>query len=260
MPLNLGWTTLEDDTAAVVYSFQSLIDYDPASSNLRDAVGDHYDILRTNGGTFLLRYRIRGQESFGSPAFTAAEGFFPIPADVAYLLMGRDTSPARVPQQTEKPFDQIVLELEEWLSSLTPAVKDRCETANDLLHDLRELILCLNVQAYRGCLAMAGVVLERAIKQTLTTHGIAFAKDWMVGKLISLLTDAQVYIDPSLKNIWNIINAQRIIGVHATEATPIPSRDQALMVTFAIKDTVTRTFADEPSGEPEPPTTPVLKS
>jgi hypothetical protein len=79
MPLNLGWTTIDDEGADVLYSFASLIDYDPASSNLGDAVGDHYETLRTNGDVFLLRYRIRGQESFGAPAFTAAEGFFPIP-------------------------------------------------------------------------------------------------------------------------------------------------------------------------------------
>lgn len=260
MPLNLGWTTIDDEGADVLYSFASLIDYDPASSSLLDAVGDHYEILRTDRDVFLLRYRIRGQESFGAPAFTAAAGYFPIPSDVAYLLMGRDRSPVKAPHKPEMPFDKIVMELEEWRSSLTPVVRDRCETASDLLHDLRELILCLNVQAYRGCLAMAGVVLERAIKQTLTTHEIPFAKDWMVGKLISSLSDAKVYIDPSLKNIWNIINAQRIIGVHATEATPIPSRDQALMVTFAIKDTVTRTFADEPGGAPEPPTSSDLES
>jgi hypothetical protein len=48
------------------------------------------------------------------------------------------------------------------------------------------------------------------------------------------------YLDPSLKNIWILINAQRIIGVHAKDKTPIPSRDQAIMVIFAVKDTVTR--------------------
>lgn len=117
--------------------------------------------------------------------------------------MGRDTSQADLPQKQQVPFGQVVLELEEWLSSLAPTIRDRCDTANDLVHDLRELILCLNVQAYRGCLAMAGVVLERFLKHQLAIHGMTFARDWMVGKLISTLSDAQIYIDPSLKNIWN---------------------------------------------------------
>lgn len=66
MPLDLGWTTIDDESARILYSFSSLIDLDPASSNLGDAVGDHYDILKAACGIFLLCYRIRGQKSFGA--------------------------------------------------------------------------------------------------------------------------------------------------------------------------------------------------
>ena len=243
MKVNLGWKTLDDNDATWIYGFKSLIDHDPASSDVRDAVGDHYDVLKSKDGDYLIRYRIRGQESFGAPAFTAAEGLIPIPIDIALLLVDRDTSKANIEGKSEpKQFEAIIGEIEDWISAVEPAIRDSAELAEDVINDLKEMLKCLNVQAYRGCLAMAGVILERTIKQVLSDNHIEYAKDWMVGKLIGELSKSDAYVDPSLKNIWNIINAQRIIGVHATEAIPIPSRDQALMVVFAIKDIVARTY------------------
>ena len=63
-----------------------------------------------------------------------------------------------------------------------------------------------------------------------------------VGKLIGELNKTEIYIDPSIKNTWNIINAQRIIGVHIHEKVEIPSQDQVLMVIFGLKDILNRTF------------------
>jgi len=146
-----------------------------------------------------------------------------------------------------------------WIHDMTDRIQKSSEVAGDFLNDLREMTMCLNAQVYRACLAMGGVILERSIKQKLSDLKVPFAKDWMVGKLIGELSNANVYVDPSLKNTWNIINAQRIIGVHATEATPIPSRDQALMVMFAVKDTVTRTFPAEQDGGGQPATRPESK-
>lgn len=258
MKLDLGWKTVDESEAKWLYGFSTLVDYDPASSDLRDAVGDHFDILLTKDGEYLLRFRVRGQRSFGSPAFTSSEGFFPIPADVARLLMDRDRTPVFQPNANPVSFDSIVRELYEWVEELSPRIRRGSDVAADFIHDLWEMTGCLNAQVYRACLAMGGVILERAIKQKLNDLKIPYAKDGMVGKLIGELSSSKAYVDPSLKNTWNIINAQRIIGVHATEATPIPSRDQALMVMFAVKDTVNRTFPVEPSAAPNgSPATPV---
>lgn len=109
--LDVGYKTYSIQESRFLYGFSSLIDYDPASSQIEDSIGEHYRIFEAEDGTYLLEYRIRGQKAFGAPGFTAAEGFFPIPSDVAMLLIGRDRSPAEKPKDaaTDKklPFDAI---------------------------------------------------------------------------------------------------------------------------------------------------------
>lgn len=247
--LDLGYRVYRIGESRFVYGFSSLVDYDPASLALEDSIGEHYRIYQAEDGAYLLHYKVRGQKSFGMPGFTAAEGYFPIPSDVALLLIGRDRTPVdeAVPDK-KRSFDAIVADLQKWLGDINQAITSSVELRDDLRNDLREMITCLNANSFRGCLAMAGIVLERILKHFLTTRSIPFAKDSMVGRLLGDIEKSGQYVDPTLKNIWNIINAQRIIGVHAKEAVPIPSRDQALMVVFAVKDTVTRILAAEQSA------------
>jgi hypothetical protein len=87
---------------------------------------------------------------------------------------------------------------------------------------------------------MAGRVLEAVLKIALQRAGRRVEKDWMVGKLLSEVEEAGLYVDPAAKNIWNLINLQRIVGVHAKELAPIPSREQAVMVVYAVIDTLSR--------------------
>jgi len=242
--LDVGYKTYSIETSKFVYAFSSLIDYDPASSAREDAIGEHYSLFQAEDGTYLLAYRVRGQRAFGTPGFTATDGFFPIPSDVAFLLIGRNRAPvgdgAGAVRNTTSSFDAIIAHLEDWLCQVGTVIGESVELSDDLKNDLREMITCLNANSFRGCLAMAGIVLERILKHFLTTHSISFPPESMVGRLLGEIDKAGQYVDPTLKNIWNIINAQRIIGVHAKEAVPIPSRDQAIMVAFAVKDTVTR--------------------
>ncbi|CAN5396327.1 hypothetical protein BH24GEM3_BH24GEM3_13880 [soil metagenome] len=247
--LDVGYKTYTIDSSRFVYGFSSLIDYDPASSAIEDSIGEHYRIFQAEDGAYLLEYRVRGQRAFGAPGFSAAEGFFPIPSDVASLLIGRDRSPAgegagAVPD-TKRSFDAIIADLQIWLSQMDAVIAESVELKDDLRNDLREMVTCLNVNSFRGCLAMAGIVLERILKHFLARHSIPFAKDSMVGRLLGDIEKSGQYVDPTVKNIWNIINAQRIIGVHAKEGVPIPSRDQTFMVVFAVKDTVTRILTAE---------------
>lgn len=48
------------------------------------------------------------------------------------------------------------------------------------------------------------------------------------------------YDTEKAKPIWKIINQQRIIGVHVKAQAPIPSREQAFMVSFAVIETIKR--------------------
>jgi hypothetical protein len=91
--LDVGYMTYSIETSTFVYGFASLIDYDPASSARDDAIGEHYKLFQADDGAYLLAYRVRGQRAFGAPGFTVTEGFFPIPSDVALLLIGRSRDP-----------------------------------------------------------------------------------------------------------------------------------------------------------------------
>ena len=241
MELDVGYTKYSIENSKWIYSFSAMIDYDPASSSPHDAVGEHYHIYEASTQRFLLHYVVRGQRAFGAPAFTAAEGVVPIPKDVALLLTNRnrdDVTSSTKMAQKGKSYESTVKELYEWLSNIESKIDEVAKTKEDLKNDLREMLICLNANAFRGCLAMAGVVLERLLKEFLSKRSISFQKDWMVGRLLGAVENSGQYVDPSLKNVWNLINAQRVIGVHAKERIPIPSRDQALMVIFAVKEAV----------------------
>jgi HEPN domain-containing protein len=117
----------------------------------------------------------------------------------------------------------------------------------DLRHDLSELNSCLKAGAFRASLAMSGRILEMCLKIRLIRLGIEIQKDWMIGKLLSLLEASDDYLDPALKNVWNVINQQRIIGVHSKEMVPIPSKNQACMVAHAVLDVLDRTARELPT-------------
>jgi hypothetical protein len=122
---------------------------------------------------------------------------------------------AGAPPVRKQQFSAIVADLESWLQQTATIIDEHVEVSADLKNDLREMIVCLNAHSFRGCLAMARIVLERILKHFLTRHSIPLASKSMVGQLLGEIEKAEKYVDPSLKNIWGIINAQRIIGVHA---------------------------------------------
>lgn len=145
-------------------------------------------------------------------------------------------------QEQGKQFDAIIRDLYEWLEGVAPKIDEKVVLKDDLKNDLREMVVCLNANSFRACLAMAGVVLGRMLKEFLAGRHIDFGADWMAGRLIRAVEDSGQYLDPSLKNknVRNLINVQRIIGVHAKEGVPILSRDQAIMVVYAVKDSLSR--------------------
>jgi len=248
-PIDLGWTKLSLSDSNWKHGFSCLIDYAPNSSSTADAIGDHFDIYETKDGEFLLKFKIIGQRGFMAPGHIAAEGFFPIPRDIAILLINRNSNPV-VTNNTTTPLNVLVGAFYDWIDEVVPAIAN-LPTGKDFENDLREMLTCFNSSSYRGCLAMAGVVLERTLRHKLDSMGIEIQNDWMVGRLLGEISDAGEYVDPSLKNIWNIINQQRIVGVHTKENIPIPSADQAAMVLYAVKDTITRVITAQQVAPPD---------
>ncbi len=111
----------------------------------------------------------------------------------------------------------------------------------DIQHDLAELRACIASDLPRATLAMCGRVVENSLRLTFFREtGAELPEDATVGRMIARIREERLYVDPGLKNAWNIINAQRIVGVHAKEGHPIPSRVMVLCVAYATVESVER--------------------
>lgn len=245
--IDVGWTKYSTTGATRVSNFASIIDSNPGGSSLDDAIGNHFELYEGGGG-YILTYRVIGQRAAFEPGFVAAEGIVPLPRDIGDLIRARGRAreaPTTEPTSSTQPLPKRD-DLQDVLRDLEAAEKLLPATAEftDLSHDLQEMRLSLNIAAYRAFLAMAGRVLEASLKAVLRRHGQDISSDWMVGTLLSKMEEGGIYVDPAMKNVWNIINKQRIVGVHAKEAAPIPSREQAIMVAYAVIDTLKRRLAD----------------
>lgn len=63
----------------------------------------------------------------------------------------------------------------------------------------------------------------------------------MIGRLLTAVREnVNEYVDPSLESVGRIISKSRNSAVHFNERIPIPSRDQSIMVIFAMRDIVSR--------------------
>lgn len=239
--IDIGWTKLSLKGKWVL-GFRYIIDYSPDSSFEDDAIGDHYDLYEIPSG-YLLTYRIVGQRAAYSPGFVAAQGYAIIPRDIGELILNHrkasDTPPSIDHARPRNDLGDVLKDMRRTIEGLPDSPGD-----SDLQHDLQEMKLCLSVGAFRGSLALAGRVLETCLKTALRAHGRTVQDDWMVGKLLSEMEEAHLYVDPGMKNVWNIINKQRIVGVHAKDTAPIPSREQAIIVAYAVIDTLKRSLGE----------------
>lgn len=120
---------------------------------------------------------------------------------------------------------------------------------DDFLETLDEIRICFDSECFIAAIALSGKILEVSLRETLLRHGVEVASDLGLGKLIGAVRDsvADEYVDPSLGNVANIINESRKTAVHAKEKVPVPSRDQTIMVLFAMRDVVRRNLSHQAS-------------
>jgi hypothetical protein len=149
------------------------------------------------------------------------------------------------------------------VTEVSKAVADlqvECEAAGlneiyaaDFLKTLDEIRICFDEQCFIAVIGLCGKLLEVCLKESLLRHGVSPDPNAMVGSLIKLIRERlpATYLDPSLSSIVNIINTSRITAVHAKERIPVPSRDQAVMVIFALRDVVRRTLIAPAAGDGE---------
>ena len=116
---------------------------------------------------------------------------------------------------------------------------------DDFLRTLEEMAICFDHKCYMATMALSGKVLEVCLKETLIRGNVAVDPNAMIGTLIAAvrLNFPARYYDEALGNVANIINQSRRTAVHADRGVPIPSRDQASMVIFAVLDVVRRNLA-----------------
>jgi hypothetical protein len=91
-------------------------------------------------------------------------------------------------------------------------------------------------------LSLAGRTLELVRKIHCQNRNVAFEEKHSAGQLIGVIHDSKLCVDPGLKNILDLINQQRIVGVHAKTGIPIPSLSQANVVCHAVLDVLKRVF------------------
>ena len=96
----------------------------------------------------------------------------------------------------------------------------------DFLKTLDEIRICFDEGCFIAAIGLCGKILEVCLKEVLLRHNVQCDPHAMVGTLIKSIRERVPgeYMDPTLINVVNIINASRITAVHAKERIPVPSR------------------------------------
>jgi hypothetical protein len=128
---------------------------------------------------------------------------------------------------------------------------EECQSANlrevyrnDFLRTLEEIAICFDQECYIATLSLSGKILEICLKEIVNRLEITIDPNSGIGTLLKKIRESdnekKYYLDPGLSNIGHIINISRNTSIHANQSIPIPSRDQVVMVIFALRDVVRR--------------------
>lgn len=260
MKLDYGFTEYNTEEATVIFSWKSLLDYDPNSHSLDLAVGDHYTIYKSDNSRYFLHCYHRIQRSLLGEVENGQEYIQPLTeSDVCFYALLHNNFKLVKSEGLQEKYKQILEKIVSFVPNedvevirsknniyldlknlVCHAETSGIRFGDDIKHDLSELQLCLSIGAYRSALAIGGRLLEISLKLYCLENQIDFSDSWMVGQLIDKITQSGQYLDASLKSVWQIINQQRIVGVHVKAKAPIPSKEQAFMVSFAVIDTLKR--------------------
>lgn len=145
------------------------------------------------------------------------------------------------------PASEVSQSLEQ-LREECSAVRLPVQFRDDFDHTLREMSTCFDHKCFIATIALAGKICEICLKQTLVDHAIQYDPEAGLGRLLGLVRERcpAAYIDESLGKVAGIVTTHRNAAVHARERVPIPSRDQAISVIFAMRDLVQRRLVQRP--------------
>lgn len=161
------------------------------------------------------------------------------------LACGKDE---RLLEKTlEGLFEKPISEVTKSVSDLVEMCKNKQINNNfkdDFIRTLEEIAVCFQNECYIATVSLCGKILEICITDVLQSNNIDTSNIRMLGNLIREARNRvpNRYFDPSLENIAKIISLSRNSAIHYNEIIPIPSRDETIMVIFAIRSVVTRHF------------------
>jgi hypothetical protein len=261
MNIKVGFAEIDSESLERVGQFWDVEEIDASKEYLFQAPGEHYTLFKSKeSDTWFLHCKTYRRISSGYPIVDAArseedklsgerkyftECMVRIPKDFAELIIKKDSLKSDDPNlghggskntKAREALMQLNSSYNEFVCG-NPAFKTVSE---DLKRDMNELEACFLVNANRAALAMAGRIMELLLKSYLGYRERKVEDGWMVGRLLTEHEALGEYSDPTLKNVWNIINHQRITGVHAKEKTPIPSGSEVLMVVYALSSAIER--------------------
>ena len=240
-----------------ILCWASIFDYDPTNF-YGPEIGSHWKILKLKGNRmkanlsypiYLMYYLKISQREMGGPGYTDLEYYYPLEEEFAGIFVADKLreKEERQKERDDESIESVIVQVSEWVGEIDEKLGQYFPNPNDIRNDLIEMIDCAKIGAYRACLAMAGRALEQVLNQMISVNKLTIDNNMGVGPKIGALRKAKVYLDPSTKDIWNVINKQRIAGVHAKDAIPIPSEDEAIMVIFAVKSSLDRLIS-APNG------------
>ena len=171
---------------------------------------------------------------------------------IGYRLSDRGRTLAASEAELRRAVSELTGGPKTEVSEAVASLQKECNAAEinevyreNFLKTLDEIRICFDEGCFIAAIGLCGKILEVCLKEILLRHNVQCDPNAMVGTLIRSIRERVPgeYIDPTLMNVVNIINASRITAVHAKERIPVPSRDQAIMVIFATRDVVRRNLS-----------------
>ena len=205
--------------------------------------------------TYIEQLSLVGIVSDPSPLFGAEGGMW-----IGYRLSDQGRHIAGSETDLRRAVAELIGGPRTEVSEGVALLRQECENSrfNELyktnfLGTLDEIRICFDNECLIATIVLCGKILEVCLKEILSRHNVEYDPNSMVGPLIKLIRERvpNVYVDPSLGGIADIINKSRITAIHPQESIPIPSRDQAIMVIFATRDVVRRnlSYQTETAGQ-----------
>ena len=205
--------------------------------------------------TYIEQLSLVGIVSDPSPLFGAEGGMW-----IGYRLSDQGRHIAGSETDLRRAVAELIGGPRTEVSEGVALLRQECENSrfNELyktnfLGTLDEIRICFDNECFIATIVLCGKILEVCLKEILSRHNVEYDPNSMVGPLIKLIRERvpNVYVDPSLGGIADIINKSRITAIHPQESIPIPSRDQAIMVIFATRDVVRRnlSYQTETAGQ-----------